>query len=59
MMLTAEWDPVLPPAMASGMPDIIGDLEMHNIERCGHWTQQEHPDEVNALLVDFLTRRFT
>ncbi|MFN8024717.1 MAG: alpha/beta hydrolase [Acidimicrobiales bacterium] len=21
---------------------------------CGHWTQQERPDEVNALLIDFL-----
>ena len=23
---------------------------------CGHWTQQERPDEVNALLVDWLKR---
>jgi pimeloyl-ACP methyl ester carboxylesterase len=22
---------------------------------CGHWTQQERPDEVNAALIDFLT----
>ena len=21
---------------------------------CGHWTQQERPDEVNALLIEFL-----
>jgi pimeloyl-ACP methyl ester carboxylesterase len=21
---------------------------------CGHWTQQERPDEVNAALLDFL-----
>jgi pimeloyl-ACP methyl ester carboxylesterase len=58
MMITAAWDPVLVPAMAQGMPEVVGDLEMHDIERCGHWTQQEHPDEVNALLVDFLRRRF-
>ena len=25
------------------------------LEGCGHWTQQERPDEVNALLVDFLS----
>ncbi|MEN9507106.1 MAG: hypothetical protein RI958_3032 [Actinomycetota bacterium] len=24
------------------------------LEGCGHWTQQERPDEVNAALVDFL-----
>ncbi|MFJ8002609.1 alpha/beta fold hydrolase, partial [Streptomyces sp. NPDC096310] len=23
---------------------------------CGHWTQQERPTEVNAALLDFLTR---
>jgi pimeloyl-ACP methyl ester carboxylesterase len=58
MMITAAWDPVLAPALAQGMPSVIGDLELHNIEKCGHWTQQEHPDEVNALLLDFLRRRF-
>jgi pimeloyl-ACP methyl ester carboxylesterase len=21
---------------------------------CGHWTQQERPDEVNAAIVDFV-----
>lgn len=24
------------------------------MENCGHWTQQEHPDAVNAALIDFL-----
>jgi len=24
------------------------------LEGCGHWTQQERPDEVNEALVDFL-----
>ncbi len=24
------------------------------LEGCGHWTQQERPDEVNAALIDFL-----
>ena len=23
---------------------------------CGHWTQQERPDDVNAELIDFLRR---
>lgn len=58
LMVTAAWDPVLTPAMAQGMPSVIGDLEMHEIERCGHWTQQESPAQVNAILVDWLTRRF-
>ncbi|WP_374530188.1 alpha/beta fold hydrolase [Novosphingobium sp.] len=31
-------------------------VEGHVLEGCGHWTQQERPDEVNALLVDWLKR---
>ena len=57
LMVTAEWDPVLPPALAAGMPDLIGDLEIHEIARCGHWTQQEHPDQFNRILIDWLERK--
>jgi pimeloyl-ACP methyl ester carboxylesterase len=28
------------------------------LEDCGHWTQQEKPDEVNTLMLDWLARRF-
>jgi pimeloyl-ACP methyl ester carboxylesterase len=31
---------------------------MHTIERAGHWVQQECPDQLNTLLVDWLVRRF-
>jgi len=31
---------------------------MHMIERAGHWVQQESAEAVNALLVDWLVRRF-
>jgi pimeloyl-ACP methyl ester carboxylesterase len=58
LMITAEWDGALPPRMAAGMPALCSDLEMHNIERAGHWVQQEFPDAVNRTLVDWLKRRF-
>ena len=58
LMITAEWDPVLVPAMAQGMPGVIDDLEVHQIAHCGHWTQQEEPAQVNRLLTDWLSRRF-
>jgi pimeloyl-ACP methyl ester carboxylesterase len=58
LMITAERDAVLTPAMAEHMPGFIGDLEMHMVEGSGHWTQQEKPDEVNRLMLDWLTRRF-
>jgi pimeloyl-ACP methyl ester carboxylesterase len=58
LMLAAEWDPALPPAMSEGMGEVISDLERHVIARAGHWVQQEHPEELNRLLVDWLNRRF-
>jgi pimeloyl-ACP methyl ester carboxylesterase len=59
LMITAEWDPALPPALAEKMPSKCSDLEMHMIARAGHWVQQEYPEEVNDLLVDWLGRRFS
>ena len=58
LMITAEKDAVLTPAMAEGMPGLIGDLEMHMVAGSGHWTQQEKPQEVNHLILDWLARRF-
>jgi pimeloyl-ACP methyl ester carboxylesterase len=58
LMITAGWDGALPPRMAAGMPALCSDLEMHNIERAGHWVQQEFPDAVNETIVDWLKRRF-
>jgi pimeloyl-ACP methyl ester carboxylesterase len=58
LMITATWDGALPPRMAAGMPALCSDLEMHNIERAGHWVQQEYPDAVNQTIVDWLHRRF-
>jgi pimeloyl-ACP methyl ester carboxylesterase len=58
LMVTAEWDPVLRPEMAAGMGALIPDLETHMIPKCGHWTQQDKPEELNRILVDWLTRKF-
>jgi pimeloyl-ACP methyl ester carboxylesterase len=38
--------------MKAEAPDMRG---AHLIPGCGHWTQQERPAEVNALLLDWLT----
>jgi pimeloyl-ACP methyl ester carboxylesterase len=35
----------------------VPDLERHTLADCGHWTQQEQPEAVNALLLDWLARR--
>jgi len=57
LMVTAADDYFLPPGTAHGMEAIVPRLDRHLIAECGHWTQQERPDEVNVLLVDWLRKR--
>ena len=38
-------------AFATTLPKLHRSLIL---EGCGHWTQQERPDEVNEALIDFL-----
>ena len=58
LMITAELDAVLRPDMAAHMAGFINDLETHMVKGSGHWTQQEKPEEVNALILGWLDRRF-
>jgi pimeloyl-ACP methyl ester carboxylesterase len=58
LMIMAEDDVVLSPAMADGMERFVPDLEKTLIRRCGHWTQQEHPQQTNAAMIDWLKRHF-
>lgn len=58
LMISAADDYVLRPSMADGMEQYVPDLEKHVIANCGHWTQSEQPDALNALMVDWLKRRF-
>lgn len=45
----------VPDPIATMRPHAPG-VEGHMIEGCGHWTQQERPEEVTALLLDWLAR---
>ena len=54
LMITAENDLVLRPELAEPMRKWIPDLRIANIRRCSHWTQQEKPDEVNRLILEFI-----
>ena len=53
----AEDDVVLPPSSANGIERFVPDIEKKTIADCGHWTQQEKPEELNAILIDWLKRR--
>lgn len=58
LMIMAEDDVVLSPKMADGMERFVPDLEKVLIRKCGHWTQQEHPQETNDAIIGWLKRRF-
>lgn len=57
LMITAQWDAALPPRLAEGMPKLCSDLETVQIDRAGHWVQQEFPEQVNRAIIGWLSRR--
>jgi soluble epoxide hydrolase / lipid-phosphate phosphatase len=54
LMITAENDLILRPEQAEPMRQWIPNLRVELVRNCSHWTQQERPDEVNRLMLDFL-----
>ena len=54
LMVTTDFDPILPASLAEGMDRWVPDLEVAHVEGSGHWTQQEQPDRVNEILTGFL-----
>lgn len=54
LMIAADSDPVLPASLIEGMEKWVPNLRAEVIANCGHWTQQEQPERVNQLLIDFL-----
>ena len=58
LMIMAENDAVLPPSAADGMEKIVPDLEKYLVKDSGHWTQQEKPDEVSRVLIEWRRKRF-
>ena len=56
LFIGARDDVVVPLEQIEQMGAYVPNLEMHMLENCGHWSQQEQPDEVNAILIDWLTR---
>jgi pimeloyl-ACP methyl ester carboxylesterase len=57
LFIGARDDVVIALEHIEAMKPLVDDLEIHMLEDCGHWTQQEKPDEVNRLMIDWLKRR--
>lgn len=57
----APWTPLgyqhapFRPQTLEGLERWVPNLCLHLITDCGHWVQQEKPEQVNTLLLDFLT----
>jgi len=58
MYVGAQDDVILPPAMQEATATLVPGLEQHVIGHCGHWTQQEKSEELNTLLIGWMTKRF-
>ena len=54
LFIGAVDDVIISPEHIEGMRPLVTDLEIHMLEPCGHWSQQEHPDQVNRLILDWL-----
>ena len=57
LFIGAADDVIIAPEHIEAMKPLVSDLEIHMLEHCGHWSQQERPDEVNSLMIDWLRRR--
>lgn len=54
LFIGAADDVMIAPEHIEAMKRHVTDLEVHVLHNCGHWTQQEKPDEVNELIVGWL-----
>lgn len=57
LFIGAVNDVLIAPEHIEGMKPLVSDLEIHMLENCGHWSQQEQPQEVNRLIVNWLVQR--
>lgn len=58
LFIGADRDTLVSRRQIEAMHDDVPDLETRMIADCGHWTQQEQPDALNRLMLDWLERRY-
>ena len=56
LLVWGEEDKALGKELTLGMDRLVSDITVRYIPRCSHWVQQEKPDEVNAILEEWLTK---
>ena len=58
LFIGADNDVIISPEFIERMKPLMTNLDMHMLEACGHWSQQEQPRQVNKLIVDWLEKKF-
>ena len=57
LFIAAADELVVGPEHVEAMRNLVPDLTVHTLDPCGHWSQQERPDDVNRLIVAWLVQR--
>jgi pimeloyl-ACP methyl ester carboxylesterase len=57
LLIWAEDDVALGKSLTFGLEKRVPNMTVHYIPHCGHWVQNEAPDEVNAQMLTFLRGR--
>jgi pimeloyl-ACP methyl ester carboxylesterase len=55
LFIGADDDVIISPEQIDAMKPLVSDLTIETLKPCGHWTQQERPDDVNRLIIDWLS----
>ncbi|WP_367847537.1 alpha/beta fold hydrolase [Rhodoferax sp. WC2427] len=56
LVLCGDKDLLTPPKLSEEIASLVPGAELHLLPRCGHMLTMEQPDEVNAVLLDWLGR---
>lgn len=54
LFIGAADDVVIAPEHIESMRPLVSNLTVEMLEPCGHWTQQERPEEVNQIMLKWL-----
>jgi pimeloyl-ACP methyl ester carboxylesterase len=54
LLIWAEDDVALGKPLTYGLEKWVPNLTMHYVPHCGHWVQNEAPDEVNRHVLGFV-----
>ncbi|HEU5229624.1 MAG TPA: alpha/beta hydrolase, partial [Ktedonobacteraceae bacterium] len=56
LLIWGEQDIALGPGLTQGLERWVPDLQLKRIPDSGHWVQQEKPEAVNTLILEFLQK---